>query len=484
MPTLIEFLTLRNTNEHVLEHDLEHDLTKKKQFSTPKIYTASENLSKRWYVYFSFRDPKTGKLSRMKNIYGTANTFHTKEERLTILSSYQKNLLKLLKKGYNPLCDNNELFANIPKPITYVAYPKNLDNSSITMVARNDDNSLKTLATIATESVAKENTTLTPPVNTNITVYPNEKNIETHPSNNVARTLQEAFDFALNLKTKIVSERTLNEYSGKVKNLIDWLNLNHPDLKYIHQLNKHVLVSYLNDILSRTSARNRNNYRVDISSVLQVLEDNDIITVNFMKKIKVLKSHPKRNKTYTVELENKIFKYLEKEDPILLLFIKCISYNFLRPIEVCRIKIGDIDLIKNEVNFQAKNASNKTKIIPEMLLEELPDLSQMEKHWFLFTPDRIGGVWEASETNRRDHFTKRYNKVVKKHFKLDINHSLYSFRHTYITKLYRKLRENKDPYEAKSNLMLITGHSSMTALEKYLRDIDAELPLDYSHMFK
>jgi hypothetical protein len=32
--------------------------------------------------------------------------------------------------------------------------------------------------------------------------------------------------------------------------------------------------------------------------------------------------------------------------------------------------------------------------------------------------------------------------------------------------------------------MLITGHSSMTALEKYLRDIDAELPDDYSHLIK
>jgi hypothetical protein len=32
--------------------------------------------------------------------------------------------------------------------------------------------------------------------------------------------------------------------------------------------------------------------------------------------------------------------------------------------------------------------------------------------------------------------------------------------------------------------MLITGHSTMTALEKYLRDIDAELPEDYSHLFK
>ena len=32
--------------------------------------------------------------------------------------------------------------------------------------------------------------------------------------------------------------------------------------------------------------------------------------------------------------------------------------------------------------------------------------------------------------------------------------------------------------------MLITGHTSMLALEKYLRDIDAELPEDYSNLLK
>ncbi len=32
--------------------------------------------------------------------------------------------------------------------------------------------------------------------------------------------------------------------------------------------------------------------------------------------------------------------------------------------------------------------------------------------------------------------------------------------------------------------MLITGHSTMTALEKYLRDIDAELPTDYSNLLE
>jgi hypothetical protein len=32
--------------------------------------------------------------------------------------------------------------------------------------------------------------------------------------------------------------------------------------------------------------------------------------------------------------------------------------------------------------------------------------------------------------------------------------------------------------------MQITGHQTMEALEKYLRDIDAALPEDYSHLLK
>jgi len=46
------------------------------------------------------------------------------------------------------------------------------------------------------------------------------------------------------------------------------------------------------------------------------------------------------------------------------------------------------------------------------------------------------------------------------------------------------MRKTLTPFETKSKLMLITGHSTMTALEKYLRDIDAELPEDYSKLLK
>lgn len=117
-----------------------------------------------------------------------------------------------------------------------------------------------------------------------------------------------------------------------------------------------------------------------------------------------------------------------------------------------------------------------------MLLAELPDLSPLNKEHFLFTPTKIGGEWLASETNRRDSFSKRFKDVVKTPFGLDKNYGLYSFRHTYITRLYRELVKGSSPHAAKSELMLITGHSSMKALEKYLRDIDAQLPEDYSHL--
>jgi integrase len=429
-----------------LEHESEHDLSQKKQYSNPKIYTAGGDLSKRWYVYFSFRNPATGKLQRVKNIYGKANTFKNKEDRLYMLTTYRKNLLKLLKQGYNPFEDNTEL------------YQKH------------------------TSAVEKSKQPVAPPKKVAPSIELKKEEKLSSPAKSMG--VLEAFDYALSLKEKLVSPRTLKDYRYKGEHFIKWLGKAYPDISTMGQLNKRVLQEFLNSILIRTSARNRNNYRVDLSSLFQTLEDNDIIPSNFIKKIPVLKSNPKRNKTYTSQRQEEIFAYLEEKDPTLLLFIKFISYNFLRPIEVCRLRIKDIDLTNKVIRFKAKNSPLKTKIIPQLLIDELPDLSGYDSEAFLFTSEGLGMHCDTTETNRRNYFSKRFKKVVKKHFNLGKNYGLYSFRHTYITKLYRSLVKNSSPHVAKSNLMLITGHSSMGALEKYLRDIDAELPEDYSQMLR
>tara|TARA_R110000787_G_scaffold70646_9_gene157072 strand:- start:6617 stop:6808 length:192 start_codon:yes stop_codon:yes gene_type:complete len=41
-----------------------YDSPLKKKFSDPKIYTANGDLKKRWYIYFSYRDPLTNRLKR------------------------------------------------------------------------------------------------------------------------------------------------------------------------------------------------------------------------------------------------------------------------------------------------------------------------------------------------------------------------------------------------------------------------------------
>lgn len=456
MITLNDFLTF----EFDLEHDSEHDLLHKKKFSAPKIYSAKGDISKRWYVYFSFRDPITGKLLRQKNIYGNANTYKNKEDRLALLSRYRRRLLKLLKEGFNPYENNTELYKsklvkkdsskpwqNRPQKtlVSPIKYPKK-----------------------TTETVEKPNPT-------KISKSPNVEESD--------MTLREAFDFSLKLKAKEITARSHKDYEYSTNAVVTWAKEHRPDIKTIKQFDKKAGLEFLNSILLKSSPRNRNNYRLNLSSLFQKMEDNEIIQSNPLKKISPLRSIPKRNKSYTTEEHTKIFEYLKTVDPILLLYIKFVSYNFLRPIEVCRLKIKDINLKDKTLQFKAKNSPLKTKLIPKKILDELPDLSKLDPEFYLFTPIKIGGEWDALDVHKSTYFSKRYKKVVKEHFKLDKDQTLYSFRHTFITILYRALVKDSSPHAAKSELMNITGHTTMDALEKYLRTIDAALPNDYSNHF-
>tara|TARA_R110002049_G_scaffold2761_2_gene22547 strand:+ start:2092 stop:2304 length:213 start_codon:yes stop_codon:yes gene_type:complete len=63
---------------------------------------------------------------------------------------------------------------------------------------------------------------------------------------------------------------------------------------------------------------------------------------------------------------------------------------------------------------------------------------------------------------------------------LGSEYTVYSFRHTFITLLFRKFREEFSYSETCDKLVLITGHPTLKALKTYLKDFDAELPEDYS----
>lgn len=304
------------------EHDLEHDPEHKTNFSIPKIFDGDGDLSKRWYVYFSYRNPKTGKLKRMKNIYGKANRYKTKEERYSVLNVYKKRLHKLLREGYDPFVDNTE-------------FHKTRTEKNKQKPARKEQVQNKP----PEEAFTEENQSKTP----------------NHSVTRKTKTIEAAFDMGLKLKTNIVSTNSIKDYKSRINKFIDWIKKNKGGVVNIDEVTKGMVLEFLNEEQLKNSARNRNNYRIVLSSMFQIFEDNELIKNNFFSQIPVLKTKPKRNKTYTLKELDKIFEHLEKEDPILLLYIKFIGYNLLRPIEVNRLKVKDINLKQKTLEFQAKN---------------------------------------------------------------------------------------------------------------------------------
>ncbi|WP_237332499.1 tyrosine-type recombinase/integrase [Zobellia amurskyensis] len=472
-------------------HETVHTFRMKPNFTEPKIYTGGvdikqwskltkteqENaLNKSWYIYFSFRDPDTGILKRQPNIKAGANRFTNKRERLSFLKILQAKLILLLNEGFSPYQRSIELENKFKNP---EQVSEQIKVTPQLPVKRTEE---------VKKVVVPKPTAPPPPKEIDIfsaldnePIEGNDKANETieEPKISVA----EAFELGFKIKKSTLNANSFSKYSNRIIRFQKWLDENNVDTSDIKNINKKIVIQHLNWVLQKTSARNRNNVRTALSSFFTTLENNELIEDNFILKINILKSVPKRNKTYTPQLIKDIDYYMKENDPLLRLFVQFVSYNFLRPIEVCRLKISDVDVQDQKLYVRAKNKPVKIKIIPKIMLDVLPDISKMRKDDFLFNPYEIGGKWEADETQKRNYFSKRYKKV-KDHFKLGEEYGLYSFRHTFITRLYREMEKNSTPEVVKSRLMLITGHSTRDSLDKYLRDIDAALPEDYSKLLE
>ncbi len=477
-------LLLRNVYEN------EYVFSTKLNYSEPKIYTGGvdaskwsklsreerrEALQKDWYVYYSFRDPGTGKLKRQSQIKGGANRFKTKTKRLKFLRTLQRNLLVLLEAGFDPYRDNSELEAKFRAGMA--------GDETGTTAERPGKKATTNQAPTPTATEPLEKGTGTFPDATDKNIDENRPRVHKEEAEN-RTSVQEAFELGLKIKKSVLNANSFTKYKSRINRFLKWLGEHEPErMEDITKVDRSTVIRYLNWVLDRTSAANRNNARGALSSFFTTLRDNDIIAENFILSINKLSSRPERHKTFSQKMEDDIDNYLAENDQLLRQFIWFVSYNLLRPIEVCRLKVGDLDLDEKRINYDAKDKLRKRRRLQEIMVEKLPDLSELDKDDHLFTPYGLGGKWDIPDADKRNYFSKRFKKV-KDHFGLGKDYGLYSYRHTYITKLYRKLRKKYPQQLAKAKLKQYTEHTTQTALEKYLRNIDAEMPEDYSEYFR
>ncbi|WP_189663022.1 tyrosine-type recombinase/integrase [Polaribacter sp. IC073] len=397
------------------------------RYSKPKIFIPkSKNkkgdlkpttaVGKYWYVKYSYRNPKTGVMEVFRVKEGI-NRVQTIKERTRAIKCLRIAVQQFLEMGYSP-------FEYIP------------------------------------ENVIEKKTW----------------------------TTKEALELALEEKQKVWSVSTIKINHFPVNVFIRYLetsNLYHKDIKDITK--RHIII-FLNNLgkdkNKPVNPTTRNTYRKIISSLFNQLVADDIISKNFVESIPKLAAKPKKNIPFRKKEMETIKEHLLEHDPYLYLFIKFVMYGFFRPVEVCRIKIKDINIDRNTISVKSKteDATANTVFLTKQLKETIAemDIHKFDSDFYLFTSKLEPSNWLVDDTIKRTYFGRRFAKV-KKELKFDENYGIYSFRHTAAIDIFTTYKEQGlTDLEAKHKMLPITRHKSIDSLNKYLRDIGASLPKDYS----
>lgn len=296
-------------------------------------------------------------------------------------------------------------------------------------------------------------------------------------------SLKNALQMAYDQKAVDLAASTRKDWEYRLKKFLEYAeaagfaDFNINDVGTFH------IASFLNYMAdSGQGPKSINNFRACLSGLWGKLANDTIATSNPVTVLKKRKENPQKNKPFTPEEITEIKNYLLANDPGLLTFIRFVAFAFLRPVEVVRLKVGDIDLKNNRLSVKTKTETRATvRIIPQ-LAEEIQkmQLHNFAKTDFVLTAAYTAGKWEAKENTRTKFFSDRFTKV-KDHFGFGSEYGIYSIRHSFALDLYNSfIAEGLTTVEAEFKLLTITRHKSIGGLRNYLRDVGAMLPKDYS----
>lgn len=269
----------------------------------------------------------------------------------------------------------------------------------------------------------------------------------------------------LRQKKKHVSERTFQSYSNSIERFIVWLTekgLNeHPPeaVKRTH------IIEYLDELVNahELSANTRNNHLNYIRSMFSVLYSKEVIDRNPASGIpKMPTIYGEKNTPMTDEETQTVVDLLRSEHPRFMLFINLIYGCGLRPVEICRLKVSDVDVERGEVlikGTEAKAHKRDHVTVPAYLMEDLRGyLSNRPKGLNLFSR----GFGDSKHPLIRNRVSELWKNLVKDGLKIDKD--MYSLRHKSSVDMYDA---GFDMFEIRDRLR----HSTVTQTEQYMRSI-------------
>jgi integrase len=285
-------------------------------------------------------------------------------------------------------------------------------------------------------------------------------------------TLSIALEKALKIKLPQLKERTKGMYESALRDFIIFLK----KIRKAHlsplSFNRQDVFKYSDYLMidKGLASKTRNNYFSYIRSLFTIMVEREWADKNSLCGVRDLKVVPSSlHKPYNDEQIEFLKKEVSERDPFLWSFILFIFYCFVRPAELMRLQIQDIDL-ENEKLFIpgkiSKNGKDGRVALSKFLVEHIKKmkLDQYPDHYLIFSDDEKPGL----KVMQHNKLSRRYRSLLNE-LDYPAENSLYGWKHTGNIKLYHA--SNKDIIL----IMKQNRHHSLDMTYNYLRSLGLEV---------
>jgi integrase len=238
-------------------------------------------------------------------------------------------------------------------------------------------------------------------------------------------------------------------------------------------------IKYLQDKkLSNQSINQHINY---IKRLFSWCCENEYIEKNPAENVKKLKNiETKERKILSIEEMRKIGNYLKHNDYNFYVFTQIVYSCLIRPIEIYRLQIKDIDFENKRINIsgtKSKNHKYRSIIIPNDLWDNTLDfwtkLKKYDKECYIFTEDNVPSKTKVTYSNLASIKWKK----MREELHLSADCQLYCLKHTSITNLLNTLPENTIRMHARHENIQMTAHYGKHINEEMQEDMRTKISI-------
>ena len=260
------------------------------------------------------------------------------------------------------------------------------------------------------------------------------------------------------VKDGALTPRTLQDYSSRLKLFREYTE-EHP-VEYVHMIDRPYIESYLEYLYVERGSlpRSRNNTLQWLNIFCNYLVAKGYIKENPCAGIKKMREGEKKRKPFSDDDRKVLFSWLHENDKPYLLACQFMYYTLIRPIELGRLKVGNISIEQQTVFVGgdiSKNHHDGVVTMPKALVQTLQELRVTEKpsDWYLFGDDFL----PSPTAMKPKRIAKRWEKVRELlHF--PDYYQFYSLKDTGITDMINRVGLNVAKDQARHSSVAITNY--------------------------